>query len=79
MLSCDLTGRTGTHRGAASAHDSWGLVTKLWRRQARRARGAPRGRGVLEAVRRGREGRARPPVCILWAYWLVVAACPQLQ
>jgi hypothetical protein len=33
MLSRDLTGRTGTHRGAAGAHDSWGLVTKLWRRQ----------------------------------------------
>ena len=28
---------------------------------ARRACGAPRGRGVLEGVRRGREGRARPP------------------
>ena len=28
---------------------------------ARRARGAPRGRGVLEGVRRGRERRARPP------------------
>jgi hypothetical protein len=40
MLPCDLTEKTGTHRGAASAHDSWGLVTKLWRRQARRTRGA---------------------------------------
>ena len=33
MLPRDLTGRTGTRRGVASAHDSWGLVTKLWRRQ----------------------------------------------
>lgn len=36
-LTRDLTGRTGTHRGLASAHNSWGFVTKLWRRRARRA------------------------------------------
>ena len=33
MLPRDLTGRTETHRGEGSAHHSWGLVTKLWRRQ----------------------------------------------
>jgi hypothetical protein len=75
----DVTGGAGTRRGVASAHYSWGVVTKLWRRRARRARGAPRDRGVLEAVRRGQEGRARPPACGLWACWLVAAAYPQLQ
>ena len=33
MLPRDLTERTGTHRGAARAHDLWGLLTKLWGRQ----------------------------------------------
>ena len=33
MLPRNLTGGTGTHRGEASAHYSWGFVAKLWRRQ----------------------------------------------
>ena len=78
-LRANFAGGAGTHRDVASAHYSWGFVTKLWRRRARRARGAPRDRGVLEAVRRGQEGRARPPACGLWACWLVAAAYPQLQ
>jgi len=63
----------------ASPHYSWRFVAKPPRRQARRARGVPRGRGVLETVRRGRGGRARPPAWRKSAWRLVAAAYRRLQ